>query len=70
MTDIELDERITALEENGGGGSQSNGTFILIYIYVICEFPSSSIYASDKRELIRPLPCLAKMMLHMRQVNF
>ena len=25
MTDVELDERVTALEENGGGGVQ-NGT--------------------------------------------
>ena len=26
MTDVELDERVTALEENGGGGSTQNGT--------------------------------------------
>ena len=25
MTDVELDERVTALEENGGGGSSQNG---------------------------------------------
>ena len=26
MTDVELDERVTVLEENGGGGTQ-NGKF-------------------------------------------
>ena len=26
MTDVELDERVTALEEGGGGGSPQNGT--------------------------------------------
>ena len=25
MTDLELDERVTALEENGGGGNPGNG---------------------------------------------
>ena len=25
MTDVELDERVTALEENGGGGNTQNG---------------------------------------------
>ena len=25
MTDVELDERVTALEEGGGGGSPQNG---------------------------------------------
>ena len=25
MKDVELDERLTALEENGGGGSSQNG---------------------------------------------
>ena len=25
MTDVELDERVTALEENGGGGGTQNG---------------------------------------------
>ena len=25
MTDVELDERVTALEENGGGGNAQNG---------------------------------------------
>ena len=25
MTDVELDERVTALEENGGGGNPQNG---------------------------------------------
>ena len=25
MTDVELDERVTALEENDGGGSTQNG---------------------------------------------
>ena len=25
MTDVELDERVTALEENGGGGDPANG---------------------------------------------
>ena len=25
MTDVELDERVTALEENGGGGNTANG---------------------------------------------
>ena len=25
MTDVELDERVTALEENGGGGNSFNG---------------------------------------------
>ena len=25
MTDVELDERVTALEENGGGGNSGNG---------------------------------------------
>ena len=29
MTDVELDERVTALEENGGGGTQ-NGRKILL----------------------------------------
>ena len=27
MTDVELDERVTALEENGGGGNTQNGSF-------------------------------------------
>ena len=27
MTDVELDERITALEENGGNGNLQNGKF-------------------------------------------
>ena len=26
MTDVELDERVTALEENGGGGNIQNGS--------------------------------------------
>ena len=26
MTDVELDARVTALEETGGGGSSINGT--------------------------------------------
>ena len=29
MTDVELDERVTALEENGGGGNAVNGKNIL-----------------------------------------
>ena len=28
MTDDELDERVTALEENGGGGVPENGKFM------------------------------------------
>ena len=28
MTDVELDERVTALEENGGGGNSVNGRTI------------------------------------------
>ena len=29
MTDVELDERVTALEENGGGGNSINGEMIV-----------------------------------------
>ena len=29
MTDVELDERVTVLEENGSGGSNANGKFKL-----------------------------------------
>ena len=34
MTDIELDERVTALEENGGGASQ-NGREKYFKIYTL-----------------------------------
>ena len=39
MTDVELDARVTALEENGGGGAQ-NGTCLSAYfgIATICKF--------------------------------
>ena len=32
MTDVELDERVTALEENGGGGENQNGRNIVFYL--------------------------------------
>ena len=38
MTDVELDERVTALEENGGGGNSPNGIkkyFILWFFYSV-----------------------------------
>ena len=28
MTDVELDERVTALEENDGGGNSQNGNIL------------------------------------------
>ena len=31
MTDVELDERVTALEENGGGGNAVNGKTRKLY---------------------------------------
>ena len=31
MTDVELDERITTLEETGGGGNSVNGKTIKLY---------------------------------------
>ena len=31
MTDVELDEQVTALEENGGGGDLANGKVILLF---------------------------------------
>ena len=31
ITDVELDERVTALEENGGGGSSSTGKDLMIF---------------------------------------
>ena len=41
MTDVELDERVTALEENGGGGSQ-NGKFTVSLNYtklsILCNY--------------------------------
>ena len=30
MTDVELEQRVTALEENGGGGNIQNGSVIQI----------------------------------------
>ena len=33
MTDVELDARVTALEENGGGGSQ-NGIFLSEFVII------------------------------------
>ena len=35
MTDVELDARVTALEENGGGSSQ-NGNELNEYILFVC----------------------------------
>ena len=35
MTDVELDERVTALEENGGGGNRTNAK---LYLF-ICMSP-------------------------------
>ena len=31
MTDVEMDKRIMALEENGGGGKTVNGETIVLY---------------------------------------
>ena len=31
MTDVDLDARVTALEENGGGGSDQNGNALLSF---------------------------------------
>ena len=31
MTDVELDERVTALEENGGDGNEFNGQTIVLF---------------------------------------
>ena len=33
MTDVELDARVTALEENGGGGTPQNGEFKSITVF-------------------------------------
>ena len=33
MTDVELDERVTALEENGGGETQNGRNNIFYFIY-------------------------------------
>ena len=30
MTDVELDARVTALEENGGGGNGQNGSISVV----------------------------------------
>ena len=34
MTDVELDQRVTALEENGGSGDTQNGR-IFIFVCVV-----------------------------------
>ena len=50
MTDVELDARVTALEENGGGGAQ-NGTCLSAYFgryLTFCKF--QQIYRNKKNK--------------------
>ena len=50
MTDVELDERVTALEENGGGGNPQNGKLKVMHVpprvnlreHISCTPPQSS----------------------------
>ena len=52
MTDVELDARVTALEESGGGNNQNSNKFNLIpfvswyftafEMYVKCYFPDNN----------------------------
>ena len=46
MTDVELDERVTALEENGGG-SNGNGNKLNEYILLVpSTFSTKAMYIS------------------------
>ena len=36
MTDVELDERVAALEENGAGGGPNGNSLLDIVLYVKC----------------------------------
>ena len=44
MTDVQLDDRITALEENGSGDSNPNGKFKLNDFYYFLPILSKSFY--------------------------
>ena len=37
MTDVELDERVTALEENGGSGDTQNGRKKIFILWLLCS---------------------------------
>ena len=57
MTDVELDERLTALEENSGGGNLINGQTI-VSLKGMQSIPNNFLKFFDHIFEIVPLVCL------------
>ena len=52
MTDVDLDERVTALEENGGGGDTENGRNFICICFVFYQIKNQiALYMICKENL-------------------
>ena len=51
MTDVELDERVTALEQNGGGGQNGNLTINLCKCIHFCVLNQPEIETVERKRM-------------------